>query len=230
MMIGQHVKSGRERASALEVRAARYIAATWSYRSMSMRFQYAFLLAGVALVATSARAATGSLSVFDDADENGFNRFNCPFGNGDGLDHVTVHSGTAAIGVVVADFNSACWQAPAAVSRLGDYDSISFWVNAGSSAPQDLRFLLYSGIDIVGKIDLVTVYGAPLPASTWVFVRISLSDLPADPNSTPPQPTTFDDIVIRTYTSGGASDRFFVDDVVLIGADIFKNGFDGTSP
>jgi hypothetical protein len=193
-----------------------------------MRFQRALLLSWMAMAATTAQAASGSLTVFDDADRNGFNRFACFFGSGAQAEQDTVHSGTTAIGVTIADFNSACWQASAPLSRLSDYDSISLWVNAGSSAPQDLRFLLYSGMDIIGKIDLVAVYGAALPASTWIPLRISLSDLPPDSGSTPPDPSVFDDIVIRTYTTGaGGPDRFFVDDVVLIGADIFKDGFDG---
>jgi hypothetical protein len=193
-----------------------------------MRIHRVLLLSLLALAATTARAATGSLTVFDDADENGFNRFACSFGSGAQAEQDTVHSGTTAIGVTLADFNSACWQSPATLSRLSDYDSISLWVNASPSAPQDLRFLLYSGADIIGKIDLVTVYGAPLPASTWIPLRISLAALPADSSATPPDPNVFDDIVIRTYTTGaGGADRFFVDDVVLIGADIFKDGFDG---
>jgi hypothetical protein len=194
-----------------------------------MRLQRVLLLSWIAVAAATAQAATGSLTVFDDADENGFNRFACDFGSGAQAEQDTVHNGTTAIGVTLANFNSACWQASAPLSRLSDYDSISLWVNAGPSAPQDLRFLLYSGADfIIGKIDLVTVYGAPLPASKWIHLRISLADLPPDPSSTPPDPTVFDDIVIRTYTTGsGGPDRFFVDDVVLIGAEIFKNGFDG---
>ncbi|MBO9664570.1 hypothetical protein [Dokdonella sp.] len=194
---------------------------------MCVRFQRLVFFCWMSLAAVAARAATGSLTVFDDADENGFNRFTCAFGNGARAEQDTVHSGTTAIGVTLADFNSVCWQAPAVLSRLNDYRSISLWVNAGPSAPQDLRFLLYRGEDIVAKIDLVTVYGAPLPASTWIPLRISLSDLVPDPNA-PADPSLFDDVVIRTYTMGaGGADRFFVDDVVLLGTDIFEDGFDG---
>lgn len=194
---------------------------------MSMRFRRGLLFSGMALATVAAHAATGSLTVFDDADENGFNRFACTFGTGAQAEQDTVHSGTTAIGVTLADFNSVCWQAPAALSRVSGYSSISLWVNAGQSAPQDLRFLLYSGGDIVAKIDLVAVYGAALPASTWIPLRISLSDLTPEPGA-PADPTLFDDIVIRTYTTGtGGADRFFVDDVVLIGSDLFEDGFDG---
>lgn len=49
------------------------------------------------------------------------------------------------------------------------------------------------------------------------------------PDAPPADPDPFDGIVIRTCTTGaGGVDRFFVDDVVRIGADIFKNGFDGS--
>jgi hypothetical protein len=140
-------------------------------------------------------------------------------------EQAVVHSGTTAIEVALASFNSACWQTPTMLSRLSDYDSISFWLNAGASAPQDLRFLLYNGSDIVAKVDLATAYGAPLPASSWIHLVISLSDLPAEVGL--PDPSRFDDMVIRTYTTGSGNDRFFIDDVVLIGADIFKDGFDG---
>lgn len=145
-----------------------------------MRFQRV-LLPWLVLAAGTARAATGSLTVFDDADRNGFDRLGCPFGSYAHAEQSTVHSGTTAIGVgTFSSPSSACWQTPATFSRLNDYDSISFWVNAGPSATQDLAFLLYNGYDIIGEIDLVTVYGAPLPASTWIPLRISLSDLPRD--------------------------------------------------
>lgn len=192
-----------------------------------MRFPRALLLFSMLVAIHLAHAASGSLTVFDDADQNGFNRFFCTFGDGAQAEQDTVHSGTTAIGVTVADFNSTCWQAPSSLSRWSDYDAISLWVNVGFiTAPQDLRFLIYGNGEIIGKIDLVTVYGGPLPAGTWVPLRISLADLP--PDSPPADPEHFDDIVIRTYSTGtGGADRFFVDDVVFIGADIFKDGFEG---
>jgi len=191
-----------------------------------MQFRCAFLLSLIAFATTVARAATGSLTVFDDADQNGFNRLFCTFGDGAQAEQDTVHSGTTAIGVTIGNFNSTCWQAPSSLSRTRDYDTISLWVNAGFSAPQDLRFLIYGSGEIIGKIDLVTAYGAPLPAATWIPLRISLADLTAEPP--PTDPDLFDDIVIRTYSTGsGGADRFFVDDVVLIGADIFEDSFEG---
>lgn len=191
-----------------------------------MRLPCALLGFPLLLVIPLAHAASGSLTVFDDADENGFNRFFCEFGEGAQAQQDIVHSGTTAIGVAIGNFHSVCWQAPAPLSRLSDYDAISLWVNAGFSAPQDLRFLIYGNGEIIGKIDLVTVYGGPLPPATWIPLRISLPDLPAD--AVPADPEHFDDIVIRTYSIGaGGADRFFVDDVVLIGADIFKDGFGG---
>ncbi|MBA8888693.1 hypothetical protein FHW12_002926 [Dokdonella fugitiva] len=190
-----------------------------------MRFPCAVLL--MVFAVSIAHAASGSLTVFDDADQNGFNRLFCTFGDGAQAEQDTVHSGTTAIGVTIADFNSTCWQAPSSLSRQSDYDAISLWVNVGSfTAPQDLRFLIYGNGEIIGKVDLVTVYGGPLPAATWIPLHISLADLPAD--APPADPEHFDDIVIRTYSTGlGGADRFFVDDVVLIGADIFKDGFEG---
>lgn len=192
-----------------------------------MRFLCALLLFSVVFATPIAHAASGSLTVFDDADENGFNRFFCTFDEGAQLEQDTVHSGTSAIGVTIANFNSICWQAPTSLSRVRDYDAVSLWVNAGFSAPQDLRFLIYGNGEIIGKIDLVTVYGGPLPAATWIPLRISLADLPVD--APPTDPEHFDDIVVRTYSNGaGGADRFFVDDVALIGADIFEDGFDGS--
>jgi hypothetical protein len=191
-----------------------------------MRFQWALLLSSMAFATAVAHAASGSLTVFDDADENGFNHLFCTFGDGAQLEQDTVHSGTTAMGITIANFNSTCWQAPSSLSRVHDYDTISLWVNAGFSAPQDLRFLIYGNGEIIGKVDLVAVYGGPLPAATWIPLRISLADLPVD--VPPTDPDLFDDIVIRTYSTGmGGADRFFVDDVVLIGADIFKDGFEG---
>ena len=191
-----------------------------------MRIQCAVLLSSMAFATAAAHAASGSLTVFDDADQNGFNHQFCTFGSGSHTEQDTVHSGTTAMGVTIANFNSTCWQAATPLSRVSDYDAISLWVNAGFSAPQDLRFLIYGNGEIIGKIDLVTVYGGPLPAATWIPLRIALPGLPAD--APPTDADHFDDIVIRTYSSGmGGADRFFVDDVVLIGADIFKSGFDG---
>jgi len=179
------------------------------------------------VASSTAWGASDPLVVFDDADENGFDHNSSAYSGGMSLEQVVVHSGTTAAGVLVGDFNGASWQAPATYSTLTDYDTLSFWLHdgiPGGSGPQDLAFLLYNSDDvIVGRIDLVVAYGAPLPQATWFNLRIPLNGLP-NPSGAP-DPTRFNNITIRTY-SNNQSQRFFVDDVVLIGADIFKSGFE----
>ncbi|MEO7326803.1 MAG: hypothetical protein ABIW82_18425 [Dokdonella sp.] len=183
------------------------------------------LIAAMVMAARVSWGATGTLTVFDDADQNGFDHNASTYAIGMSLQQSVVHSGTTAAVVSMQNFNAASWQAPTTYSTASDYDGISFWLFDGlSSGTQDLALLLYNTDNvIVGKIDLAVAYGAPLPYATWINVRIPLNNLPNPQNV--PDPTLFNNIVIRTY-SGSGNNYFFIDDVALIGADIFKNGFE----
>lgn len=188
-----------------------------------MRLIRSALFLAMTVANATAWGASGNLIVFDDADENGFDHNASLWAGGMSLENVDVHSGSEAAMVRIQDFNGASWQAPDTYSTISDYDGISFWIKDPSGDAQDLAFLLYNSADeIVGKITLADAYGA-LPAGVWVNVHIRFSDLA---NTSEISDTThFDNVVIRTY-HGAGNTFFFVDDVALTGADIFKNGFD----
>lgn len=188
-----------------------------------MRLGRSALFLAMMVATATAWGASGNLIVFDDADENGFDHNASVWATGMSLETGDVHSGTVAVYVVFQDFNAASWQAPSTYSTTSDYDGISFWVDYPSGETQDLAFLLYNGAgDIVGRIDLAAAYGT-LPTNTWVNVRVPFNSLTVPVGTS--DPDHFDNIVIRTYHGAGTT-HFFVDDVALTGADIFKDGFD----
>jgi hypothetical protein len=197
---------------------------------MTMALRVSLLLTMLTLASSTAWAASGTLVVFGDADENGFDHNATVYSGGMSLEQSLVHSGTTAATVVAQNFNGAAWLAPMTYSTLSDYDTISFWLydGFGGVGPQDLAFLLYNSDDaIVGKVNLVDVYGAVLPQNVWINLLVPLNGL-SNPSSVPDQ-THFNTLVIRTYTTN-SSQRFFIDDVQLIGADIFKDGFESPQP
>lgn len=182
----------------------------------------------LAVVSSGAHAASGNLTVFDDADENGFNHAaaSCSTGSIFG-ETQAVHSGSAAIAISKEhDNNGAGWAAPTTYSASSDYDSVTFWVNSGNSQSSITSLAVFDASNTGHFLHLEDVYGAALPANTWIQFQIPF----ASPYfqvalSTPPD--SVQAICVITHSaSGSASDYLYLDDFSLRGADIFKNGFD----
>jgi hypothetical protein len=174
--------------------------------------------------AFNVRGATGNLIVFDDADENGFSHANSIYGAGTVFYNATttVHGGTVSVAILDQQSSAASWLAPIPYSTFSDYDGVSFWVNGGSNGGEDVTVVLYNQLDLVGTTSLASLYGAPIPASTWIHLQLSFfSPLfnPAGDNA-----TTFTDITFRSHS--GSSTIFFLDDIALTGVDIFKSDFE----
>ena len=182
----------------------------------------------LAVVASSAHAASGNLTVFDDTDENGFNNAaaNCSTGSIFGETQV-VHSGTAAIAISKQqDNDGAGWTAPAIYSTSSDYDGVTFWVNSGNSQSSITSLAVFDASNTGHFLHLEDVYGAALPANTWIQFQIPF----ASPYfqvalSTPPDSVQAICVITHSPT-GSAGDFLYLDDFSLRGADIFKNGFD----
>jgi hypothetical protein len=178
-----------------------------------------------ASVASTAFCATGNLVVFDDADENGFSRdaASCG-GSGAGPETVTVHSGTTAILIPRSfDNTGAGWLAPTSDSASSDYDGISFWLNAGSDPSTLTSLAVYDAENTPHFMHLEDMYGAPLPANTWIAFNVPFSSPLFDAASSSP-PDTIQTVCIISHSPG--THYYFLDDVALTGADIFKNGFE----
>ncbi len=192
---------------------------------MNKRSVPALLIA--ATVASNAFCATGNLVIFDDTDENGFDHPGaiCTgqiiFG-----ETAVVHSGSAAVGVSKnIDNNGMGWVAPTAYSASSDYDGISFWVNAGSNQTTLTSLAVFDALNDPHFLHLEDMYGAPLPVNTWIQFQIPFSSPFFAANSSTP-PATVQTICLINHSGGGPSEFFYLDDVALTGADIFKNGFD----
>lgn len=182
----------------------------------------------LAVVASGAHAASGNLTVFDDADENGFSHANasCSTNSFFGETQV-VHSGTAAIAISKQqDNNGAGWAAPTTYSASSDYDGVSFWVNSGNSQSSITSLAVFDAGNNPHFLHLEDVYGAALPASTWIRFQIPFSS-PFFQVALSTPPATVQTICVITHSpSGSPGDFLYLDDVNLTGADIFKNGFD----
>jgi len=181
----------------------------------------------LATVASTAHAATGNLVVFDDADENGFDHAAAICSNGYYYEETSVvHSGTAAMGISKQfDNNGAGWGAPTNYSASSDYDGVAFWVNSGNTQSTLTSLAVYDMDGNPHFAHLEDIYGASLPAGTWIHFDIPFgSPYFAAAYSTPPA-TVQAFCVITHSPSGSPSDVLYLDDVALTGADIFKDGF-----
>ena len=188
--------------------------------------RYSSLALLVALLQSSAYCATGSLVVFDDADENGFDHNGAACGsNFIYFETTVVHSGSAAIAISKLDNNGAGWLAPTNYSASSDYDGVGFWVNAGDNQTTLTSLAIYDASFTPHFLHLEDVYGAPLPVNTWIHFQVPFSSpFFAVALSTPPE--TVQTVCVISHDTNGQTKFLYLDDVSLRGADIFKNGFD----
>jgi hypothetical protein len=69
------------------------------------------------------------------------------------------------------------------------------------------------------------MYGAPLPANTWIEFTVPFSS-PYFATASSTSPATVQAVCIINHSDGGPTSYLYIDDVALTGADIFKNGFE----
>jgi hypothetical protein len=188
--------------------------------------RYASVALLIAVLQANAYSATGTLGVYDDADLNGFNHFAAACGsNYYYFETTVVHGGTTAIALSKLDNNGIGWATPSTYSASSDYDSLSFWVNAGDT-PTTLTSLAIDDSSFDRHfLHLEDLYGGPLPANTWIHLQVPFSSpFFITAFSTPPESVTA--VCIINHSSGTQTTFLYVDDVTLRGADIFRNGFE----
>ena len=180
------------------------------------------VLALLLVAATAAHGAAGDLTIFDDADENGFNHAGATCTGAAFFGETSVvHSGTAAVAIQRTDNNGAGWVAPTTYSADSDYDGISFWFNAGNADTTVTTLAIYDADDTAHFLHLEDVYGGALPANTWISL-----DIPFASPSFSTSPATIQTVCFINHSSGSAAPFIYVDSIALTGADIFKNGFE----
>jgi len=181
-----------------------------------------------ATISCNARGATGDLIIFDDADRNGFDHASalCTSGGGMFGETTVVHSGTAAVALSRhTDNNGAGWLAPVSYSATSDYDGVTFWVNSGNSESAHTSLAILDAGSNPHFMHLEDMYGAPLPAATWIHFQVPFSS-PLFAAAVSTSPDTVKTICVITHSSTGSfSDFLYLDEVSLTGADIFKDGF-----
>lgn len=180
-----------------------------------------------AMIASNAFSATGNLTVFDDSDENGFDHpgATCSSGTTFFGESAVFHSGNAAIAITKDNNNGAGWVAPATYSTSADYDGISFWINAGNNPTTTTSLAVFDQAEDEHFLHLEDIYGAPLPANTWIQFQIPFSSPFFEAASSTPPATLATVCVIFHFGGAGANEFLYLDDVALTGADIFKDGF-----
>lgn len=181
-----------------------------------------------AVLQSSAYCATGSLVIFDDADQNGFNHNEAACGSSNFYNFsetTVVHSGSAAVAISKLDNNGAGWPTPTTYSASSDYDAVDFWINAGDTQTSLTSLAISDASFTPHFLHLEDVYNAPLPVNTWVHFQIPFSSpFFAVASSTPPETVTV--VCLISHDTDGQTKFLYLDDVSLRGADIFKNGFE----
>ena len=184
----------------------------------------AFLL--MVALQSGANGATGNLVVYDDADGAGFSHDGADCTNMAFFNETTVvHGGSAGIAIPKVDTAGAGWLAETSYSASSDYAGISFWINAGDSATEVTSLGVYDASFAGHFLHLEDVLGAALPANTWIHFQIPFSSPFFAFNSYTP-PETVKEICIISHNAEGMTKFFYLDEVTLTGADIFKNGFE----
>jgi hypothetical protein len=165
-----------------------------------------------------------NLIVFDDAAENGFTT--CLTQPPVEPEITVVHSGSVAMQVPNTAADNLYFCGPV-YSLISDYDGISFWINGGTSGGETIYLLISDDTDFQNDpllVELATLYGGPLPSNQWVHIQGVFSEPPfSRAYDNPFAPPTFNRLTFEIESSGAG--LYYIDDVVLTAADIFKNGF-----
>ena len=136
-----------------------------------------------------------------------------------------MHTSSDAIAVQKTNNSGIGWVSAVTYSTASDYDSVDFWINAGNAPTTLTSLAVYDGEAIAHFLHLEDASGAPLPANTWVHLQIPFAS-PFFETAFSTSPTTIQTVCIINHSGGGNTQFLYVDDVVLIGADIFKSGFE----
>jgi hypothetical protein len=195
---------------------------------MTTRLLAAFFVAIMAC--GPACAVTGNVIVYDDADENSFNRFaaSCEGGSSVFDQTTVVHSGTHALAVSRQSANGVGWAGPTNYSTSSDFDGVVFWINPGNDPTTSTSLAVFDSASNNHFLKLEDIYGGPLPAATWIRFEIPFSSsFFTSAGSTPPD--DFSQVCVINHSSGSMTNFLYIDDVSLTGADIFKDSFEPVS-
>jgi hypothetical protein len=174
----------------------------------------------------SAYGVTGNTVVYDDQDQNAFNRYAAACGFGSFINQSgAVHSGSMAMAVTRNDNDGVGWAGTQVYSTASDYDGVEFWFNAGNIATTITSFGVSDGSGDMHYLHLEDIYGGSLPAATWIRFAIPFSSPYFQSNGYTP-PASFGFFCVINHTSSAQQNFMYVDDVTLTGADIFENGFE----
>jgi peptidoglycan/xylan/chitin deacetylase (PgdA/CDA1 family) len=160
---------------------------------------------GVALTEGRTEEPAGNTPVYDDAMGNGFTDWSWATRNLD--DRTVVHTGLASLSVQLAGWNALYFHHISGLDA-SQYQSISLWVNGGTSGGQGVRLAFYDGSQYIGSTRLDTVLGHPILAGTWQQVVIPLSSVGLGAGSVR-------DIYIQDDT-GGTQGTLYLDDIQLV--------------
>lgn len=168
----------------------------------------AFLTCALALAAASGVRAQ-SLTVYDDALQNGFQDFS--YGGGANFAATAVvHGGTKSISFAGNAFNALAFAHPGGTFTTAQYPTLHFWVNGGAGSGQQLRVELYNGVPQVWNQNIDQyITGGGIAAGTWREVTIPLGVV------APAYSGTFDRVDLQSDVAG-AQTTLYVDDVTLV--------------
>jgi Dockerin type I domain/Fibronectin type III domain/Putative Ig domain len=181
-----------------------------SWHSCAIRRAAVVAMATLMLLAAAAHAQT--LTVYDDALQNGFADYS--YGGGTNFSNAAfAHTGATSVSILGHNYNAlSFYHAPAASLHTANFPILRFWVNGGTAAGQQFYLGLQSNNVAVGTAAPLDTYiaGGGIGLGVWREVTIDLRQAPFNA-------VDFDRIDIQstedaTHTDASAT---FFDDIVL---------------
>jgi len=160
------------------------------------------------LLFVAGAASAQTLTVYDDALQNGF--LNYSYGGGSNFASTAqVHSGTYSIAFTGAAYNAVSFARPGQAVTTATYPVLRFWIHGGASGDQQLRIYLQLNNAVVANGELDTyITGGAAAANTWREVVVTFANGPLAYNG------SFDRIDLQS-DQAAAQPTLYLDDFVL---------------
>lgn len=157
------------------------------------------------LFLTTAASAQQSITIYDDALQNGFQNFS--YGGGVTFGSVEqAHTGANSIKIIGNAFNAASFARPANPFSTAQYPVLHFWVHGGATGGQQLALVVYNG-NPTASAALDPYISGGVVAGAWHEVTVNLAE--------PPFSAVMVDRIDIQSDAQGAQAAFYIDDVVV---------------
>lgn len=186
------------------------------------------VVALLAACAAPCAAQAQSLTVYDDALQNGFGDWS--YGGGSNFANTTpVHGGSKSISLAGNAFNAVSFTHETGQLTTATYPALHFWIHGGTTGGQALTLLLQKDCDVAcvqvaqGNLNSFIIGGSP-GANAWREVFVPITQAPLSYSG------DYDRFDIQSNAAGTQPTVYFDDITAQAGTTvdlIYKNGFEG---